>query len=436
MKSFFRRPMLAALFVAAVTSVTVIALEPLYAQYGTPAGPAGRPAAKAKQGKQDSATTARREVGTPINDALKLVEAKDWNGAMAKVQIADAVKDKTPYEEFMVAKYIAFISVNKEPQDLPTATVAVNRQIASGGAPEPEKANMYSMGMLLNYASMDYAKAIASAQELQKLNQPLNDQQNLVLVQSYYSTMDYMNAAKAAKAASDAKVAAGEKPSADVLGLLLNSQAKLMDDAGYRVTLDRLATVSAQPEVWSQIMDFAVNAVVTANEPKEIQEHHLLNILRLALLAGTIRNEDYAAMASIDLTIGLPNEAKAVLAKGNRTTGDLVTQTNTMLANDQGSLTALAAEAGKQTTGEIDVKLGESYMTYGRHEEAVAAIRKGIEKGGLKDLPDAQTTLGIALYNAGKKDEALAEFRKAEMATTSAGPVAHTWALFLQRPSA
>src|SRR5688500_2463012 len=104
MKSFFRRPMLAALFVAAVTAVTVIALEPLYAQYGTPAGPAGRPAAKAKQGKQDAATTARREVGTPINDALKLVEAKDWNGAMAKVQLADAVKDKTPYEEFMVAK--------------------------------------------------------------------------------------------------------------------------------------------------------------------------------------------------------------------------------------------------------------------------------------------------------------------------------------------
>ncbi len=57
-------------------------------------------------------------------------------------------------------------------------------------------------------------------------------------------------------------------------------------------------------------------------------------------------------------------------------------------------------------------------------------------KGGLKDLPDAQTTLGIALYRAGKKDEALAEFRKAEMASNSAGPVAHTWVLFLQRPAA
>lgn len=424
MISFLRRPFLAALFVAAVTSVTVIALEPLYAQY-TQVAQAGR--AKAKQ---DPSTTARREVGTPINDALKLVEAKKWDEAMAKVQQADAVKDKTPYEEFMVAKYIAYIAVNREPQDIPTATTAVNRQIASDGAPEDEKPNMYSMGMLLNYAAMDYAKVIQNAEQLKTLNQPFNEQQNLVLVQAYYSTMDYANAAKAAKEASDAS----PMPSADILGLLLNSQAKMKDDAGYRVTLDKLATVSTQPEVWGQVMDFALDAV--SKGPADGQEHRLLNLFRLAMIVGTMREPDYPAMASIDLQNGLPNEAKEVLAKGNRTTGDLVTQANTMAANDQGSLEGLAAEAGKQTNGEIDVKLGESYMTYGRHDEAVAALRAGIQKGGLKDLPDAQTTLGIALYKAGRKDEALAEFQKAEMASTPSGTVAHVWALFLQRPAA
>ena len=75
-------------------------------------------------------------------------------------------------------------------------------------------------------------------------------------------------------------------------------------------------------------------------------------------------------------------------------------------------------------------------MTYGRNDEAVTALRAGIQKGGLKDMPDAQTTLGIALYKAGKKDEALAEFRKAEMASSPSGVVAHIWALFLQRPAA
>ena len=424
MISFLRRPLLAALFVAAVTSVTVIALEPLYAQYGQVAQ-AGR--AKAKQ-KQDPATTARREVGTPINDALKLVEQKKWDEAMAKIQQADEVKDKSPYEEFMVAKYIAYIAVNREPQDIPTATAAVNRQLASNGAPEAEQPGMYSMAMLLNYAAMDYAKVIQAAEQLKALNQPFNEQQNLVLVQAYYSTMDYTNAAKAAKEAVDAS----PMPSPDVLGLLLNSQAKMKDDAGYRVTLDRLATVSAQPEVWGQVMDFALDAV--SKGPTDGQEHRLLNLFRLATLVGTMRPDDYKVMATIDLSNGLPNEAKEVLAKGN-VTGDLVTQTTTMLANDQGSLQGLAAEAGKQTNGEIDVKLGESYMTYGRYDEAVTSLRAGIQKGGLKDLPDAQTTLGIALYKAGKKEEALTEFRKSEMAGPS-GVVAHVWALFLQRPAA
>ena len=422
MISFLRRPLLAALFVAAVTSVTVIALEPLYAQYQV--AQAGRGKAK-----QNPATTARREVGTPINDALKLVEAKNWDGAMAKVEQADSVKDKTPYEEFMVAKYIAYIAVNRDPQDIPAATAAVNRQIASDGAPDDEKANMYSMGMLLNYAAMDYAKVIQSAEELKAMNEPFNEQQSLVLVQAYYSTNDFANAAKAAKEAADAS----PMPSPDILGLLLNSQAKMKDDAGYRVTLDRLATVSAQPEVWGQVMDFALDAV--SKGPMEGQEHRLLNLFRLATVAGTIRKEDYAVIVTIDLKNGLPNEAKEMVAKGG-VTGDLANQTNTLLANDQGSLQVLAAEAGKQTNGEIDVKLGESYMTYGRNDEAVAALRAGIQKGGLSDMADAQTTLGIALYRAGRKDEALEEFRKAEMASTPSGVVAHVWALFLQRPAA
>jgi len=419
--------MLVALFFAAITSVTVIQLEPLYAQYGVGGG-GNKAAAKAKAGKQDPATTARREVGTPINDALKLVDAKNYDAALAKVQQADAVKDKTPYEEFMVAKYLAYIAVNKMPQDIPTATAAVNRQIASNGAPDAEKPGMYSMGMLLNYAAMDYAKVIQSGQELEKLGQPLEGNQAIVLAQAYYSTMDYMNAAKVAKAASD------RMPGAENLGLLLNSQAKLMDDAGYRVTLDKLATVSSQPEVWGQVMDFTLNAV--SKGPMEGQEHRLLNVFRLATLVGTMRPEDYPAMATIALTNGLAQEAKEALTKGNRTSGQLWDDTSKMLSNAQGSLTELAAEAGKQTNGEIDVKLGESYMTAGQNDQAVTALRKGIEKGGLKDLPDAQTTLGIALYKAGKKDEALAEFRKAEMANSPSGVVAHTWALFLQRPAA
>ena len=47
--------------------------------------------------------------------------------------------------------------------------------------------------------------------------------------------------------------------------------------------------------------------------------------------------------------------------------------------------------------------------------------RRVSPRAGLGDMPDAQTTLGIALYSAGKKPEALDAFQKASMATTRRG---------------
>src|SRR5262249_54401453 len=215
-------------------------------------------------------------------------------------------------------------------------------------------------------------KVIQNVTEAKKVG-PLDETAHLVLIQSYYSTNDFKGAVAAAQDAAASAKAEGKKPSSDVLGLMLNAQAKLMDDAGYRVTLDQLAVVSAQKEVWEQVMDFALST-------KDLGDHHLLNIYRLAMILGTMKDPDYPAMATIDLTNGLPAEAKAALTKGNKT-GDLMNQATSMLTKDQESLPTLAAEAEKAPTGEILVKLGESYWTYGKYNEAVDAIQKGIAKG-------------------------------------------------------
>jgi tetratricopeptide (TPR) repeat protein len=278
--------------------------------------------------------------------------------------------------------------------------------------------------MRLNYQAMSYAEVIKDATALQAI-QPLDDTGYLVLIQSYYNTMDFANAATAAKAEIAAKVAAGMKPTEDVLGLLLNAQIRVKDEAGARQTLDQLAMVSSKPEVWGQVMDFALGA-------QGITDHQLLNLYRLSILTGTMKDTDFAAMATIDLQNGLPAEAKAVLTKANKT-GDLLNQANQLAGRDQEALPALAAEAAKQTNGEIDVKLGESYYTYGRFDEAVAAIQKGIGKGGLKDAADAQTTLGIALLAAGKREEALAALDKAAAMGGPGGQVAHVWTLYGRR---
>ena len=411
MNKFIRRAAMAAL-VSVASAVAVTALTPVYA------------AAAKKDDKKDEAPKVRAAIGKALNDAMKLVDTKDFAGALAKVQEADAVKDKTPFEEYQVAKFFGFIAINQPMPDYPAATVAYNREIASGGAPDAEKPTMYNIAMRLNYQAMNYPEVIKDGQELQKF-QSLDDTGYLVLIQSYYNTNDFANSVTAAKAEIAAKTAAGMKPNEDVLGLLLNAQIKTKDEAGAHQTLDQLAMVSAKPEVWGQVMDFAVGT-------PGITDHQLLNLYRLSILTGTMKDTDYAAMATVDLQNGLPKEAIAILTKGNKT-GDLLNQANGLAARDEQSLPALAAEAAKQTNGEVDVKLGESYYTYGRYDDAIAALQRGIQKGGLKDAADAQTTLGIVLLAAGKRQEALDAFDKAAAVNGASGQVAHVWTLYGRR---
>ena len=415
MKRNIRRAAMAA-FMTATMATALTALVPADAA----------PARNAKQEKAP-ANQVRPVVGKPLQEAMKLVDAKDFAGALVKVKEADAAKDKTPFEQYMISKYEGFIYVNEPTPDYAAATVAYNQQIETAAAPDAEKATMYNVAMRLNYQAKDYAKVIQDATELQKI-QPLDDTGYLVLIQAYFNTMDYAGAANTAKAELAAKQAAGMKPGEDVLGLLLNAQIRTKDEVGARQTLDAMASVSKKPEVWDQVMDFALGQ-------QGMTDHDLLNLYRLAMLVGTMKDTDYAAMATIDLQNGLPQEAKNILTKANKS-GELLTQANSMAAKDQESLKDLAAEAAKQTNGEIDVKLGESYYTYGRYDDAIAAIQKGIEKGGLKDAADAQTTLGLVLWAAGKKPEALAAFEKAAAAGGATGQVAHTWDLYGKREAA
>ena len=192
--------------------------------------------------------------------------------------------------------------------------------------------------------------------------------------------------------------------------------------------------VSDQPEVWGQVMDFALAT------PK-ITDHQLLNVFRLAVRVGTMRDVDYPAMATIDLSNGLSIEGKTTLEKAiaagkimrTGAVASLLTQANGLVAAEQKALPELAAEAAKQPSGEVYIKLAESYWVSGQLPQALDAMQKGIAKGGIKDMADAQTTLGIMYSDAGMTAEALAAFQKAEAAGGTGASVAHAWTLFSKR---
>ena len=163
MKTFIRRAAMAAL-ISAATATAVTALDTAYAAQRANTRP------NPKDAKAPAGPQVRREVGIPLQDALKAIMANDFDTALAKLAVADMVPMKTPFEEYSIAEYLGSVYVKK--MDYANATVAFNRQVASGGVPDDpmKKAAMYDTVMKLNYqVTMDYPKVIAAALELQKL---------------------------------------------------------------------------------------------------------------------------------------------------------------------------------------------------------------------------------------------------------------------------
>ncbi len=367
------------------------------------------------------------KVGKPLQDAQKAYLANDLMTALTKGLEADAVMPKTPFEEYSVAKLLALTYVKTSKLDL--ATVQINRLLATGAMPDEDRVPMLNTALLLNFNAMDYKKAIQNGTELSAL-QPLDDKGELVMLQAYYYGDDFAGAEKYGTDLLAAKKAAGKRASEDVLRQLIQAEIKLDHQAAAHDTLEQLVLVAPTPENWGRVIDLAF----TGN----ISDHLGLNLFRLRLLTKAMNAQDYTAMASVDLKLGLPGEAKTVLQKGidsgaltDATAKELMSQAIPAATKDQASLPQFEKVALAAKDGEADVKLGESYWAYGRAADGEAAIMRGIMKGGLKDAADTQLTLGIVLLSEGKKDEAAKAFAQAGQAANSRN-AARIWALYAQ----
>jgi tetratricopeptide (TPR) repeat protein len=380
-------------------------------------------AARAPQGP-----TLSRAVGTPLVEGQKAFQANDFATALAKAQEADAVAEKTPFETYNVAKLWAMAALRQN--DLTTATTQFNRAIDSGGMPEAEKGATYGTAMLLNYNAKDYAKAIAYGTEAAKVA-PLDDRGHTVMLNSYFLSNDFPATEKYAKDLIAAKTAAGAKPERNTLDMLYNSYLKQNNQAGVREALGMIALAEPTPENWSRIIDEGFRVQGAA-------DHHVLNLLRLKRQTNSLNAQEYLGMAGAAMKLGLAKEAKDVLEKGiaagtvtQAQAAELMGQANTLIAKDEAALAEFERVAATSPNGEALVRLGETHYVYGRLPQAEDAIRRGIAKGNLKDLADAQMTLGIVLLAAGKKDEARQMFteagKSAQLSTS-----AWAWTLYSQ----
>lgn len=338
---------------------------------------------------------ARPAVAKALQSAIELAKAGNTGAASAKVREAEAVGGLTSGDQQAIEQVKSFIAAKS----------------GTGATGSKAKfANDYNAGR--------YAQVVGpDADELRKAGQ-YDANSQLIVAQAYYLMGNYSQAIRLLSGMG------GDTAQS----LLMSAAAKSGDTAAEMKAAERLI-LNGQSKYWTYMLAGADNT-------RGLTDHETLDIARVRLLTGNMRNaEDYQLAAELAIQYGLPTEAAAISKKGvdaklllDARSQRLVNLAQTNAAKDVANLPNLTKAANAAKNGDLLVKLGENLTGMGKAKDAIGTIQAGIKKG-VTDANDAQMRLGQAYLAAGQKDQAVRAFN-AVKGDAKAEMVAHVWSLY------
>lgn len=369
-----------------------------------------------------------KDVGAALKAAQDAIGKKDMATAQASIQAAQALSDRTAYDDFSINRFVSFISASTG--DFPSAAKAFDAVIASeyfsGLKPEEQNAT-YHDATVVSQNAQHWPQVIQYGQKSEAVTQ--DDVIETMMAIAYYQTKDNANAQKYAQMAIDKAKADGKQPQPNALIIISNIQGKSDPDAARR-TIESLILASNSADDWSKIIDDALSH-------KGTKSIDALFLFRLREAVGAMKADDYTVTAGLASQLHYDKEAATVLEQGissgkitaGQATG--LASARSAAAKDAGVLSAVAAAANSSKNGQAALALAEDYWGYGRYADVEAMARLASTKGGLKDPGEATMLLGMAQAMQGKAADAqttLAPVTGAEARTRAA----HLWALYAQ----
>ncbi len=376
----------------------------------------------------------RPEVGRPLQQAQVALRKRQFPQAMAAVNAADAVRNKTPNEAYVVAQMRA--AVAQSAGDVNGSISADDVLIASPRTAGAEKVRLLMAEAGLTYTAHDYPRAITALERYFKAGG--NDaSMHTLLIQSYYLQKDYPNAAKAQQRQIAMEEHAGQKPTENQLQLLAAVQQQSRDLDGFNATMVKLVQDYPKPDYWANLVH---GLRTNPNIPERLQ----YDVSRIRLAVGLLTStSDFMEMAESAVQIGFPVQAQKVMAAGyasgalGKDAGAprearlkaLIDQT---AAAKKASLPQDQAAARAAPDGNALITVGYNTVDLGQPAAGLALMQEGIAKGQLVSLDDARLHLGLAQMDAGMKPAAIQTLRTVG-GTDGAANLAQLWILQINR---
>ena len=368
----------------------------------------------------------RPEIGKPLQAAQELLKEGKYKDALAKVREADAVGDRTPYENYILDRMRASAAAGAG--DDATAAKSFEAVLTSGRLQTAEKLQILEAIANVAYRAKDYAKAIEWSQRYFKEGGS-SEQMNSLQASAHYLSGDYAGLVRDMQQKVQAVEQSVPLVDESTLRMLAASYAKLGDDAGYMGTLEKLLVHHPKKDYWAEML-------ARIQTKPSFSDRLTLDVYRLRIVTGTLNEPaQYLELAELALQDGLPAEAKKVVeagyAAGKLGTGAdagrhqrLRDMANRQAAEDEKSLSADVIGRNAEAL----VSTGQALVSVGRVDEGIGLIDKGIAKGGLKHPEEAKLHLGQAYLTGGNKNKAVEVFKSIKGAD-GVGDLARLWAI-------
>jgi tetratricopeptide (TPR) repeat protein len=369
-----------------------------------------------------------KDIAKYLTEAKDLAAGKRWEAAWAALEKAERVPDASPYAKDKIGEFKG--SVLTQQHKYAEAAALFEQLAKSESASADERNDRLKKASQLYMHAKQYEKA-ARAAETALEKQP-NDPVLLELAgRSKYLAGDFRGAAARIAQLVAATERRGGQPPEPSLQILLDSYYRLNDRQQIAQTWEMLLRHYPKPEYWRNVLK------LKSAQPhsERVDFYYLALEFDVGMLDAPA---DYETLALGAIDLGLPEDAVRVLETGLRKgtlAGEHEPRFRRMLAHAQAEIAKgsagvkdLAQQAQRSSSGQLDADIGRIYLSQRMYDRAIAALRKGIQKGALEHSDQARIDLGVAYLKSGETKQARETFAAVKADSEWRG-LAELWSL-------
>ena len=275
-----------------------------------------------------------------------------------------------------------------------------------------EVGTLYTVAQLY-FLEEKWERGIDTLNQWMSLSETPSTNAYVLLANGYFQLKDYDRSLENMQIAIQREEAAGKLPKEQWYNL---ARFIHFDRSNYAEALDILEILIMyypKKQYWVQASHLYGEEKDDARQLAILEASYEQNLLD--------RSQDIVLLSQLYLNAEVPFPAARVLEKGF---ADEVVETESKNYELAGvawrqaqevakSLPMLEAAASKSEKGELYARLGNVYLDVDKNKDAVDALLKGLDKGGVKRPDQARLALGMAYFNLGDFSAARRAFREA-----------------------